>query len=256
MTTTKKDKGGAANAAKLIVKANEAALKGFPRAKLKAAFVAMAALATDSDKATEARQAAALDVCVLAAQFVGKNDKAHLDTVVTGWRDEFKTVAMELAVSGNRFAELKEGKGDQPATAKLTGYGNNVASIAKGVIEFSGDEEPVVLGESYREVRTAVEAKRADARRASDPDGAILADAKQAADDAWTELRKVIFDTGDAGNINQLREVLEGQLSDVQAQLIAQADLQELAKAVEELTPEEMAALEAATAPEAEAIAA
>lgn len=222
--TTNKDKGGPAAANKAIVKANNSALKGFPKAKLRTAFDNMATLAKTGDDANESRQAAALGVIILADTFAGKNSEADNDTIVTGWRDHLKLLVMELAVAGNRFAELTEGKGDNAATAKLTGYGNNVASIAKGVLEFRGDDTPIVIGDSYREVRTAVEAKRAEARRAADPDGAILADAKQAADDAWGELRKVIFETGDAGNIDQLREVLEGQLSDVQAQLIAQAD--------------------------------
>ena len=97
-----------------------------------------------------------------------------------------------------------------------------MASIAKGVIEFELNLE----GEdSYREIRKTVEGRRAEARRDSDPDGALLADSKAATDDAWKELRAAIFATGDALAIDQLHELLVDTLADVNEQLAEQAAL-------------------------------
>ena len=223
----------AAKGNKAVVKAAEAALKGFPKAKLKAAFDSMASLATEADKATESRQLAAVTVCALAGHFAEDNHGADVATIANGWRDSLRVLTMELAVAGNRFAEIVEAKDkDKAPTAKLTGYGNNVASIAKGVIEFqvgmvADNGEP----KSYREIRKDVEGARAEARRETDPDAALLADSKAACDDAWKELRSVMFGTGDYANIDGLTAMLAETLADVQAQLIEQADADKAAAA-------------------------
>ena len=204
---------------KALATANETALKGFPKAKLKGAFNAMAELAKAGDAANEARQAAALDVVMLAENFAVNND-APVETLVKGWRDNLKLVIMELATSGNRFAELTEGKGDAPATAKLTGYGNNVASIAKGVIEFDIHCDGKL--DSYRECRKAVESARAEKRRSDDPGAAQLADAKAHCMESWDTLRTTVFETGDILNVQALTEVLDGHIADVLEQIAAQ----------------------------------
>jgi len=225
MSTNKK-----AATKKALVKANETALKAFPTAKLREAFDTMATLADTGDNAAAERQAAALDVLMLAESYSIENTTADSGTVIQGWRDNLKVLTMELAVAGNRFAELKEGKGDNAATAKLTGYGNNVASIAKGVIEF----DVVVNGnvESYREARTIVETARAEARREADPAAAQLADAKAAADDMWKELRETVFSTGDLLNVEALTESLGLALEDVTAQIEAANAIEDAANAM------------------------
>ena len=173
---------------KAVRKANEFALKAFPKAKIKAAIETMAGKAGEADVASEAKAAAALDVCVLAETFrdVNMTEGAPCDVIAKGWTEHLKAVALDLAVAGNRFAELKEGKDGEAATAKLPGYGNNVASIAKGVIEFEILLEAMPEGiegvtggeaaESYRDVRKVVEATRAAKRRDADPEAAALAD--------------------------------------------------------------------------------
>ena len=216
----------ATNKQKADVKAarknGETALKKFPKAKLLGCFTRMAEQANAGDAAAEDRAMAALDVTRLAHDFAMNNPEALNETVVKGWRDNVKTLTMELALQGNRFAELKEGKEGAAPTAKLTGYGNNVASIAKGVIEFKIDP---CESESYREVRKEVEGARAEARRDADPDAAALEDAKARCVEAWDAVRKAMFDTGDAGNIDTLTAALDDMRSDIEAQLIAQADL-------------------------------
>lgn len=198
---------------KALNKANQTATKGFPKSKIKTAFGTMADLAGKGEAATEARQAAALDICKLAHGFRTANADIDTETVAKGWRDNLALVTKELAVAGNRFAELTPAKGDKPETAKLTGYGNNVASIAKGCIEF--DVEPM---ESYRETRKEIEAKRQEARRVENPELAALNDAKAACDEAWQELRKLVYGFNDTGLVGQLTDLLQEQHADIIAQ--------------------------------------
>lgn len=221
---TKKQSAGPAKA---VAKANETALTRFPKTKVRSTFETMAGCANDSDAANEAKQNAALELVRLAHLYREANAEATTETVVTGWRDNLKLVTMELAVSGNKFAELSPSKDDKPATAKLTGYGNNVASIAKGSLEFG-----IAPLDSYRDTRKAVEAARAEARRAADPDAALIADAKQAACEAWDGLRKAVFDTGDLELIRALTVTLD-QMRDECEMAQAEADkLEAMAEAV------------------------
>jgi len=220
---------------KSVQKKGELALVKFPASKIRQAFTLMAETANAADSSNESRQAAALDVCMLAHEFRLSNSKADIGTVADGWREHLKGITMELAVAGNRFAELKPGDGDKAATAKLTGYGNNVASIAKGCIEFDIDPADTAGdGEgdaSYRSVRKQVEAKRAEARRDADPDAAKFADAVESLDDTFAELRKLIVGTGDVLNVNEVQGALSDMLADVTAQLLEQSDTEAEAKA-------------------------
>ena len=205
---------------KAVRKAGEFALKAFPKAKIKAAIEVMAGKAGEADVASDAKAAAALDVCALAESFRDTNmtEGAPCDVIAKGWTEHLKSVALDLAVAGNRFAELKEGKEGEAATAKLTGYGNNVASIAKGVIEFEILLDAMPEGidgvdagapaESYRDVRKVVEATRAAKRREADPEGAALADAKALTVEAWDALRTAVFDSGDQELILGLADTL------------------------------------------------
>lgn len=213
MTTAKGKTAAAGN--KAITKANETALVKFPKGKLKAAMTTMATDANEADDRNSARQIAALDICVLAVKFRTDNDAvSDVGTVVQGWRDNGKLTAMELAIAGNRFAELREAKGDKPASAKFTGYGDNVMSIAKGCIEHS-----IAPSESYRDTRKAVEAARNEARRLADPSGALMADAKAEADEAYAELRELIFDLGELASVENLTTWLKEQHIAVTAQI-------------------------------------
>lgn len=216
MATKKADQKATRNAGKT-------GLVGFPKGKLKAAFNDMAKEKAAGDTAAESRAQCALKIVTLAHTFrTSQKDDIPVDTIVEGWRDNMKLVTMELATAGNRFAELKEGKDGAAATAKLTGYGNNVASIAKGLIEFELDP-----AESYRETRKAVEAARQDHRRTADPDAAALSDAKSDADEAWKELRKAVFDTNHIGLVSALGQMLGDAKRDLMAREEAQPETEE-----------------------------
>ena len=162
----------------------------------------------------------------MAAKFLETNPEADRGTVIDGWRDNMALVTMELAVAGNRFAELSEGKDGKAPTAKLSGYGNNVASIAKGCIEFDD-----MLKESYNETRTAVQEKRREHRRATNPDLAQLQDSRDACDEAWKALRKITFDTNNVGLIDQITQLLKDHHADVETALKADAEAEAQAEA-------------------------
>lgn len=207
-------------------KANRTALKGFETSKIRAAFEQMAELRTGEETNAEARSQAALNLCKYAHAFRTKQDKGiPADTIVEGWRSKLALVIMELAVAGNKFATLTEGKDDKPATAKLTGYGNNVASIAKGVIEH--EIEP---GETYTDTRKAVEAARLEERRLKNPELAAVADARTACDEAWQELRKAVYSTEHPALITALTD----ELTRMKAELMAKPEAQPEADADDE----------------------
>ena len=217
-------------------KRGEFALKGFSRSKVSKAINTMAADATAADKASDSKAMAALELVGLAEQFADRNLQddvgAPVDVIAKGWQAELKSVALELAVAGCRFAELKEGKEGEAATAKLTGYGANVASIARGVIEFGihldclpdGVEgiEGGTAAESYRDVRKVVEAKRAEARRKSDPEAAALADAVATMREAGKKLADAVVETGDIALVTALTETFGAMLVSHEAAIAEQ----------------------------------
>ena len=203
MSKQKQDSKTTAKPNAAIAAANKTATKAFPKAKLRKAFDTIGAKTAAVESTQAEKQAAALDVCKLAAGFVTANDGIDVDTLVQGWRSNIKVLTKELAVAGNRFAELTEGKGDKPATAKLTGYGNNVASIAKGCIEYE-----IAPEDSYRATREAVEAARAESRRLEFPDEAALSDARSALDATWSSLRETVCKPRDTGLIDSMADTL------------------------------------------------
>lgn len=204
---------------KAAQKRNETALKGFPKAKLKAAFDTMSGKAGEADASQADKQKAGFDILKLARSFRESNADVDVKTVVDGWRDHLKGLTLELAVAGNRFATMTEAKENKPAVGKLTGYGNNVASIAKGVIEFDVVPDEITddtTGDaSYRSVRSHVEGLREQARREADPKEAALQDAKAAMLDAWNDLRKVCFEARDSQLIDQVTDMIKGLNEDV-----------------------------------------
>lgn len=208
---------------KSVSEAGKYALKGFPRSKIREAFEAMSASKETGDGANTAKQSAAFNVCKLAHKFRATNSEVDKQTAVKGWREHLSGVIMELAAAGNKFAELTQEK-DKPATAKLTGYGNNVASIAKGVIEFDLDPTTCVDDKgasSYREVRKAVEAARLAAR---DADAIALAEAKATCDETWKELRKLVFDFNDKQLVVDLTLLIAEQIESINAQKAAKPE--------------------------------
>ena len=81
----------------------------------------------------------------------------HLDK----WRDSWPLLIAELAASGNPFVEDGQPNSKGETKPVMTGYGRNIASAARGVIEFNVATE----GLSFREIQTEVQ----KARQAANP---------------------------------------------------------------------------------------
>lgn len=227
--STSKSKSKAAHASKAIQKAATNGVSGFPAAKVEKALNIMGDTTGQLNVAKSDRTAAGFDVVKLAAEFAAKAHKDGIptDTIVTAWRDNVAIIVLKLAVAGNEFCDLKPAKGDKAATAKLTGYGNNVFSTARGVVEFE-----LEVSDSYRETERNVKIAREDARRRADPARAQFNDAKANCRETWTQLRDLVFATNNADNVDDLTALLQETLSSVTSQ-IADAAKEEEAKLAE-----------------------
>ena len=239
---------------KAINDANTNAVVKFPTAKLKAVMTLIGTTAAGIDASQAEKQNAALDACKLAVQFRADNASVILDTVITGWRDEWRVLAMQLAVSENRFAELREATKDKAATAVMTGYGRNVVSIAKGCIEFEIESDD--MPDSYREIRTTVEAKRAERDRLAHPEKAAMQDAIDSLDESWDALRKLVVGSSDIALVQELDAFIVNMTAETTAQNEAQAKLDAKATEDKNAVAAEIAALEEATKPDDKAKAA
>lgn len=215
---------------KALQTTNKAALNCFPKAALIEAINHLADSKNLEGDALKEAGSHSLAITKIAADF---GSEAHAQanddttTVLTYWKDSLRAMALELAAAGSPFAEASVNKAGE-TVGKLTGTGNNVLSIAKGVVDFrlNIDECANEEGEvSYRSVRATVEAKRAERRAEQNPEMAALADAKEAARDSWKELSKVIFDTNDIGLINDLATMLD------ETREVAQGDIDKQIKA-------------------------
>ena len=201
--------------------ANKQALNCFPKTKLRASLDVMAESKQVGDDAKEAKANAALKLCVSAESY---SSKAHeicgddTSTVLKDWREGVKLLAKEMAVDGHKFVEANEKDG--VITARLSGYGNNVMSIAKGVVEYQVEIEDEA---SYRDVRTTVEAIRATQRS---NEAIELADSKQACKDAFAELTGIIFPLSDVELIDDLTQTLMELTETATAQAAEQAELE------------------------------
>lgn len=216
---------------KSVQETNKAAINCFPKAKLMAALDILAhGKGAEGDAKNEAASASLLLTEIAADYGVEAHAIASDDTstVLADWKANVRAMALELAAAGSPFAETATAKNGD-TIGKLTGTGNNVLSIAKGVVDFRlniadcANEDGEV---SYRSVRATVEAARAARRAEENPEMAALADAKEAARQAWKELAKLVFDTGDIGLIQDLTQMLvettEVNQQDIDAQIAAE----------------------------------
>ena len=191
MSTKKSTSAGANKAIQVVAKA---AIKAtFPKAKLLAQFAEMADGSTSEKTAQELKTATAYMVCSSADGYAdkafgnGNGQSTDRHTILEAWRGHWTLLIAELNAAGNPFVELGEAnkKGEQKAV--MTGYGRNVASTARGVIEYDVaviDSAGAKL--SYRDIDSAVK----KARRAANPSD--LRTAKEALTEAITEFRKLL----------------------------------------------------------------
>lgn len=119
-----------------VEEANKAALKHakFDRARILEAFDKMAAAHGTETESANARKAAAIVICHCADDFATaavREDKATRETALKAWQEWWKLLYPELLKRKSPFVE----KSDTGKTV-MTQYGKNVASTARGVVEF------------------------------------------------------------------------------------------------------------------------
>jgi hypothetical protein len=152
-------------------------------------------------------------------------------TVLSDWKANVASMTMEMAIAGHKFAKLTAAKDDKPATACLTGTGNNVLSIAKGVVDF-GVAIDLIESEadspSYRDVRTVVQGLRKARKDAANPEAAKLATAEQLCRDNFAELCEAVFSQKDI----ELTVSLANALAEQTAEQIAAVEATDVVEAV------------------------
>lgn len=181
------------------VKRNEAALNTFPKRAIVDAMNTMAGFDQTSQAAQADRGNAAMELLIAVRAYAHEAmEITDVDTIVGDYRENLRLVALELATANHPFAKLIPATDDKPARGQLTGYGANVASIAKGVIEHDIE---IAEGDSYSDVRTAVQHAR---KESADPAVKQLREAKEACDKVWSDLRKEVFKTKSIEHIEAL----------------------------------------------------
>jgi hypothetical protein len=187
---------------------NDAAINtAFPKAKLREAYDAMAEQVRTENSAKELKFEGGLEACRIASEYseAARNEPGQPDTsaILQHWKASQKLFVAELAAAGHKFAEYADAAKDKEPAPRLTGYGKNVMSILRGVIEFNIE---IADDDTFSSVRKIVEAERADAR--SD-EAKRLAEAKERYREAAKEL---LNDFGDNVElITEAAEVLENQ---------------------------------------------
>jgi hypothetical protein len=190
MATSKK-----AGAAKAVQVANTFALD-FNERTVAGLFKAISDKRSIIDAADgEARDASA--ALVIEAHRVAADAAergADGDTIMRGWSAEVRALMPMLAADGVTFVEESEKK---PGQFRMTGYGQNVNSTARGFCEFPELNPEDARAEdgtlSYRSLAALVAAKRAES--ATDEEKALKA-AKESLADSIKAFRKSVTAKG------------------------------------------------------------
>ncbi len=190
-------KQGTAVANKQLAAENKAALKvKFPKAKLLKQFAEMATATGSEAEAADAKRKTAYIVCQAARQYrqdaygTKTGQTNDVSTILDAWRAHWRGLIKELHAKESPFVEMGEAnkKGEQKPV--MTGYGRNVASTARGVIEF---DVPVVDSEGVAVAYTEMTKAITQERRASLPqERRALNTAKDELADALAAIRKNI----------------------------------------------------------------
>ena len=192
----------------------------------------------DTDNAGKAakldRDKASLEFCQLGLETVITNHvdgNIPRDTVVKGFGLSLDAMRAMLFNEGNSFVTAKEGADGADTTYAWKGHGNNVKSIAKGVIEFAGvkhqDDDgeeidaiiDVSAAESFRSVKMSVESAR---RYGEDAEIAELREAKELLREVCASLISEVIKSDDVELIIAEADKVSGQLADWNGDVAAQ----------------------------------
>jgi len=210
-------------------------------------LTAMDSAVSDGNTAKQDKEEASVSFCQFALSTYEQNsadtdERSGIprDGIVKGFTAELDAMRPMLAAEGNSFVVAtvpEDGKGDTKYSWK--GHGNNVKSIAKGVIEFTGvlhtdedgNEYPAIISamdaESFTEIKKSVEAARAFGE---DESKRLLREAKEALRESCKTLIAEVIKSEDHELIREESEVIDQLLVDWLADLEAQDALDREAK--------------------------
>jgi hypothetical protein len=174
-------------------------------------FEKMAQATGSETEATNAKRETAFIVCQSAAEYrasafgTEKGQTEDVTTILDSWRENWKTLIIDLHKADSPFVELGEAnkKGEQKPV--MTGYGRNVASAARGMIEHDiAVQDDKGNNRAYTDMTKSI----VEARRESLPEEKRTVNAaKDALRDVVSGLRKQIGQ--DAEGIALLVTVLD-----------------------------------------------
>lgn len=176
---------------------NAAGIKArFPKAKLLKQFADMAeATGTEAD-ATDAKRKTALMVCGAAFSYrdaafgEGTGKSIDVSAILDVWREHWRTLIAELHAKQSPFIELGVANKAGEQKPIMSGYGRNVASAARGVIEYAiSMENAKGKARTYVEIQKEITIQR---RTALPKDKQTLNAAKEALSEASAAMKKVV----------------------------------------------------------------
>lgn len=177
----------------------QAAIKAtFPKAKLVKQFAKLAEATGSEAEAAESKRQTARLVCQCAEKYRtdALKDTSDISTILDCWRDHWKLLIVELHASQSPFVEMGEANRQGEQKPVMTGYGRNIASAARGIIEH---DIALVDADGKTRPYTDLTAEIVKARRKGLPrEQKTLNAAKEKLADAVSELRKVCKRESDA----------------------------------------------------------
>lgn len=225
MSTSKK-----ANAAKAVQNAAKEALVGFNVNTVADAMRAMSEKRKVIDAATGEMADAACVLCNHAHEVATATREAGGTPSDSAWSKQVKAMLPMLAKEGSRFVKTRE-RDDGSTAYLLTGYGQNVNSIARGYVQYS-DIDPADAtdddgNQTFGAMRTQVQERRKEDR--SDDERA-LAESREAFAAAIKALRKAVGSndraTLDAATlqVTELAKAFEAESADADAETEVQTE--------------------------------
>jgi hypothetical protein len=210
----------AANAAAVVLAANREAVVGFNVNTVAEAFRAMSEKRQVLDTVTGEMQNAAIVLIRHAHAVTQESTAAGATEVDKGWSKEVRAMLPMLAKEGSKFVKESEKK---EGGFILTGYGQNVNTIARGFCQYpelnpddcTNEEGEVTFGSLNAAVKARRQQDETDAER-------DLRLAREALAEALTEYRKAATKGNDALRIQSFADALTEAVTSSDADVVEQ----------------------------------
>lgn len=181
-----------ADAAKAVQEANKEALVDFNVNVVAEAMRAMSDKRKVIDEATGQMQEAAVVLCNHAHHVAEATRAAGGTPSDSAWSKQVKAMLPMLAKEGSRFVKVTEGK-DGESKYTLTGYGQNVNSIARGYVQYSDIDPAEAVNDEGQQTFGAMRTQVTERRKEDRTDEEIaLAESREAFAEAIKALRAAV----------------------------------------------------------------